>query len=210
MDLARMRHEYETRGLSEHDVASDPMEQFARWLAEAIEAQVVEPNAMVVSTVDTEGRPHSRHVLLKGVSDGGFEFYTNYTSNKGHHVEANTNVALTFGWLGLHRQVNVVGQIEQLNGEDSDAYFAVRPRQSQLGAWASDQSAELSDRAVLEVEVESFARRFPGDVPRPPHWGGYRVRPDAIEFWQGRPSRLHDRIRYSRAQSAWTRTSLSP
>ncbi len=210
MDLARMRREYETRGPSEQDLAADPLEQFARWLAEAVEAQVVEPTAMVVSTVGGEGRPHSRHVLLKSVNDGGFEFYTNYTSNKGRHLEANAHVALTFGWLGLHRQVNVVGQIERLSAPESDAYFAVRPRNSQLGAWASAQSAELPDRAVLEAEVESLASRFPGDVPRPPHWGGYRVRPDEIVFWQGRPNRLHDRIRYSRPGSMWPYVRLSP
>lgn len=210
MDLARMRHEYETKGLSEGDVAVDPIEQFSRWLREAIEAQVVEPNAMVVSTVDDEGRPHSRHVLLKGISVGGFEFYTNYTSAKARHIETNANVALTFGWLSLHRQVNVVGRIERLSSGESDAYFAVRPRASQLGAWASDQSAELLDRAILEAELEAVGQRFPNEVPRPPHWGGYRVTPDLVEFWQGRPSRLHDRLCYSRLHSSWTHNRLSP
>ena len=210
-----MRHEYEARGLAGRDASEDAMEQFGRWLAEAIEAEVTEPNAMVVSTVDGTGRPHSRHLLLKGITNGGFEFYTNYTSAKAAHLDANPNVALTFGWLGLHRQVNVIGRVERLTEEESDAYFAVRPRDSQLGAWASDQSAELADRAVLESQLAEVGDRFPDEVPRPPHWGGYRVQPDEVEFWQGRPSRLHDRLRYSRqegqeATTTWSRERLSP
>lgn len=210
MDLARMRHEYETHGLAEGDAADDPLEQFDRWLTEAIQAEVVEPNAMVVSTVDADQRPHSRHLLLKGVRAGGFEFYTNYTSAKATQIVGNPHGALTFGWLGLHRQVNVVGQIERLSTEESDDYFSVRPRDSQLGAWASDQSTEISGRGVLEARLEALAARFPDDVPRPPHWGGYRLRPDEIEFWQGRASRLHDRLRYVRSTAGWTRSRLSP
>jgi pyridoxamine 5'-phosphate oxidase len=206
-----MRAEYENRGLDVSDVDSDPIVQFERWLHEAIEAGLIEPNAMVIATVDHEGRPHSRNVLLKGMGDGGFEFFTNYESHKALHLATNPAVALTFSWLGLHRQVNLIGMADRVEPAESDAYFAVRPRASQIGAWASLQSTELPDRETLEARFAAAAEGFEGgDVPRPDHWGGYRVRPDEIEFWQGRPNRLHDRIRYHRIGETWSRRRLSP
>ncbi len=215
-ELARMRRDYAEHGLDEADVARDAMEQFDRWLGEAVAANVHEPNAMVVSTVDAAGTPWGRHLLLKGISpdaDGhrGLEFYTNYTSAKADHLSNNPNVALTFPWIQLERQVCITGVAKKLTDDESDAYFAVRPRGSQIGAWASDQSAPVTDRSALVAREAEFEARFPDEVPRPPHWGGYRVTPAVIEFWQGRPSRMHDRLRYERTLSGgWERTRLSP
>jgi pyridoxamine 5'-phosphate oxidase len=210
MDLARMRHEYESHGLDRADLDEDPLVMFQRWLDDAVTAALPEPNAMVLSTVDDDGRPWSRHVLLKGLSRGGFEFYTNYTSHKARQMDHEPAVALTFAWLGLHRQVNVVGVAAQLTALESDEYFAVRPRASQLGAWASDQSTEIADRDVLTDALVDLDKRFVADVSRPPHWGGYRVVPAEIEFWQGRPNRLHDRLRYRRSGDEWRIVRLSP
>jgi pyridoxamine 5'-phosphate oxidase len=219
VDLARIRSEYETQGLDVADADPDPLVQFERWMEEALAAGVPEANAMVLSTVDGEGRPWGRHVLLKDLSDGGFVFYTNYASRKGAHLARTPLAALTFAWLGLHRQVCVTGPVERLGAAESDAYFALRPRGSQLGAWASAQSTVLADRAELEAHFAQAEARFAGvPVPRPDHWGGYRLRPDEVEFWQGRANRLHDRVRYVRSPppppspggSGWERCRLSP
>ncbi len=206
-----MRQEYEAAGLRRSSLDADPLGQFQRWLDEAVAAEVVEPNAMVLATVDEAGAPQSRHVLLKGLEGGGFEFYTNYESTKSSHLAANPRAALSFGWLGLHRQVNVVGSVDRLPAEASDEYFALRPREAQLGAWASPQSRPLTERSELDDRLEEARRQFAGrDVPRPPHWGGFRLVPDSIEFWQGRPSRLHDRFRYQWLDDGWLVERLAP
>ncbi len=210
-----MRLEYETAGLAEADLAVDPFAQFDRWFAEAVSAEVYEPNAMVVSTVDGDGYPSSRTVLLKGVSDRGFEFFTNYESNKSRQLSSSPVAAITFAWLGLHRQVNIIGSVEQLSAAESDAYWEVRTRGSQIGGWASDQSRVVDGRAVLTESYRAAEERFPDTVPRPPHWGGWRVAPRSVEFWQGRQNRMHDRLRFSRTADAdgssrWLIERLSP
>ena len=211
MDLARMRLEYETAGISEANFGPEPFAQFDRWFTEAVSAEVYEPNAMVVSTVDPSGQPWSRYVLLKGVTAAGFEFYTNYESNKSDHLGSAPRAALTFGWLELHRQVNVAGSVERVSAADSDAYWRLRTRGSQLGAWASAQSRPLVDREELSRLYEQADTRFTGDVPRPPHWGGWRVVPTTVEFWQGRQNRMHDRLRYQRVgQDEWDLVRLAP
>jgi pyridoxamine 5'-phosphate oxidase len=201
----------QARGLRRADLRDDPFAQFAAWFDVAVEANVHEPEAMVVSSVGIGGQPSSRHVLLKGV-DHGFAFFTNYTSQKGRELTDHPQAAVCFPWNILARQVRVAGPVERVSAQESDEYFASRPRGSQIGAWASHQSEVIDDRSVLEDRWAAADARFEGiDVPRPPHWGGFRVLPREFEFWQGRPSRLHDRFRYTAdGTGGWAIDRLSP
>jgi pyridoxamine 5'-phosphate oxidase len=200
------------RPLRETDVDPDPIRQFRAWFAEAEAARLYQPDAMTVATATADGRPSARLVLLRGLDDRGFTFFTNYDSRKAAELAANPRAALVFYWAELHRQVRVEGRVEVVSPEESDAYFRTRPRGSQLGAWASPQSQVLDGRAVLEQLTDEAARRFEGQpVPRPPRWGGYRVVPEVIEFWQGRDNRLHDRLCYRRrADGGWEVVRLAP
>ena len=213
MDLADRRDHYETEGLDIADVPDSPLELFETWYHDAEEAELWEPNAMVVSTVDADGWPSARYLLLKGVNPatGAFSFFTNYQSAKAGALDASERAALTFGWLPLRRQVRVVGPARRVAADESDDYFAKRPRGSQLGAWASPQSTVIESREVLDTRHDDAQARFAdGPVPRPPHWGGYEVLPQVIEFWQGRPNRLHDRIRYRLDGDRWIVDRLAP
>jgi len=205
------RVQYETDGLDVGDLDADPMAQWQRWHDEALTAGVAEPNAMVVSSVDGDGRPDSRVLLVRGADVHGFTVFTNYQSAKSHQFEHHHGVAGVFAWLDLHRQVRVRGSIARIDDAESDAYFASRPRGSQIGAWASPQSTVIGGRTELEARVADAERRFHGvDVPRPVHWGGWRIQPDSFEFWQGRPNRLHDRLRYRFESGAWVIERLAP
>jgi pyridoxamine 5'-phosphate oxidase len=210
--LADLRRAYADVGLSETDCAADPFSQFQLWLAEAVEAGLTEPNAMVLGTVGADRRPSARTVLLKGVDDRGFVFFTNYASRKGRELAAYPVASLLFPWYDLERQVAVSGEVSKVDLAETHAYFRSRPRGSQLGAWASRQSAVIGGRAGLEDRYAELAARWPREVPVPDFWGGLRVVPDSVEFWQGRPSRLHDRLRYVRAEpgQGWCLERLSP
>jgi pyridoxamine 5'-phosphate oxidase len=207
---ADLRVDYRKATLVEGDLDPDPLVQLGRWFDAAVAARVPEPNAMTLATVDHEGRPAARVVLLKGIDELGLTFYSNYHSRKGRELEASGFAALVLVWLDLQRQVRVEGAVTRVDAAESDAYFASRPRASLLGAWASPQSVVIADRSVLEVRLAEAEARFPGVVPRPPHWGGYRVIPDRLELWQGRTSRLHDRLVYLRAAGGWTIQRLAP
>lgn len=209
MDLHNIREEYRKKVLSQHDCDANPLRQFERWLNDAITAQVNEPTAMNLATV-SDGRPSSRMVLLKEVNAQGFVFFTNYHSRKGRAIEQQPFVALTFFWPELERSVRIEGNAEKIPAEQSDAYFASRPYTSRIGAWASEQSAVISGYQSLLAKAALIAAQHPLNVPRPPHWGGYLVTPDRIEFWQGRPSRLHDRICYLLENGEWKNVRLSP
>lgn len=209
--LADLRKDYTLNGLSKQDVLANPFKQFEKWFEETQSAEVIEPNAMVLSTLGEDGFPHGRVVLLKEVDSTGFLFYTNYNSHKGADLKAHRVAALTFWWGELERQVRVTGTVEKVRDADSDAYFSIRPRGSQLGAWVSDQSEVIENRAFLADKLVQLEQQFQDQpIPRPPHWGGYRVIPVEIEFWQGRPSRLHDRIRYRLENQEWKIERLSP
>ncbi len=210
-ELWGRRVQYETDGLDVSGVAADPVEQWNRWHGEALDGGVAEPNAMSLATIGADGIPDARIVLVRQADQRGLVFYTNYASAKSRQLDASPVAAATFSWLDLHRQVRVRGNVERIDAADSDAYFASRPRASQLGAWASPQSEVLDSRTALEEQVIAFDERFADDaVPRPPHWGGWRLVPIEWEYWQGRPSRLHDRLRYRRNGDAWTITRLAP
>ena len=213
MNLRDRRIQYETAGLNFDDLDESPVQQWHAWYVEAAEAELPEPNAMAVSTIDAEGMPDSRIVLVRGLDDDGLTFFGNYNSAKGQQLDANPVASAVFPWIGLHRQVRVRGTVEMLPRHESDAYFASRPRDSQLGAWASPQSEVISGRDILNERHAEFAEKFAGvEVLRPPHWGGWLLVPEVFEFWQGRPNRLHDRFRYRRddVTQDWVIERLAP
>lgn len=211
-NIAELRQEYSAATLDINDTAADPIEQFAQWFEEALRVEVKEPNAFTLSTINAQGRPRARIVLLKGFDQNGFVFYTNYQSAKAEELLAYPFAAMTFFWYDLERQVRIEGKIEKVDTETSRAYFQSRPKTSQIGAWASPQSKVITDRAFLEAEMKRLSQEYANEsvLPLPPHWGGYLIRPDLIEFWQGRRSRLHDRVRYQFDQGQWKKALLAP
>ncbi len=212
MSLADLRKDYTLAGLLEKDLAKDPFRQFERWFQEAEGAKITEPNAMVLATCTTEGRPSSRVVLLKGLDGRGFTFFTNYESRKAHELTANPHASLTFPWIAMERQVSVEGRVVKISREESDAYFHSRPQGSQLGAWVSPQSSVISARSVLEDSLKTYEKKYAGEtIPLPPNWGGFLLIPDNVEFWQGRRNRLHDRLRFRReSDGTWSVDRLAP
>ena len=209
-DLANLRRDYAGKELTKAAVDRDPFVQFSMWLEEALKSEITDANAMTVATVDPECRPSNRVVLLKGLDERGFVFFTNYESKKGHDLAANPNVSLSFFWPQLQRQVIVYGTAGKTSSGESESYFKTRPYQSRIAAWASQQSSVIGTRADLEAAFDEMSERFGDDVPLPPFWGGYRVIPDRIEFWQGRANRLHDRLVYALTGGTWVIERLSP
>lgn len=210
-NLQNLRQDYRSAQLNENDADRDPIVQFRKWFGEAIAAQLYEPNVMTLATADRFGRPSARIVLLKGIEDDGFIFFTNYESSKGQHLLENPQAALVFFWAELERQVRIEGVVSKVSAEVSAGYFHARPTGSQIGALASPQSQVIADRKVLEDKVAELSSRYEGqEIPRPPYWGGYLVEPSRIEFWQGRPSRLHDRILYELIDGSWIINRLAP
>jgi pyridoxamine 5'-phosphate oxidase len=209
-DLAALRKSYERAELDESASAAEPWQQFSNWLNEAIAAKVPEPNAMTLPTVGPDGRPSTRIVLIKGFDAQGIVWYTNYESRKGHELAGNAFAALQFHWVELERVVRIEGRVDKVSDDESDAYYRSRPLDSRLGAWASPQSQVINSRAVLVTNAAKAAARHGLNPPRPPHWGGYRLKPDRWEFWQGRKSRLHDRLSYRLVDGAWLRERLAP
>lgn len=211
MDIAALREDYRRSGFDESEADPDPIKQFRSWFAQAVDADIGDVNAMSLATATSGGVPSVRMVLLKGVDDGGFVFFTNYASQKGRELEENPRAGLCFYWYALERQVRIAGVVTRVADEESDAYFATRPAGSRISAAVSAQSSIVSGRAPLESAAAELWAQYPdGDVPRPKNWGGYRLKPDSMEFWQGRSNRLHDRVRYRREGTAWVRERLAP
>jgi pyridoxamine 5'-phosphate oxidase len=205
-----LRVSYEQGELNESDINHNPLDQFNKWLEEAIKNQVPEPNAMVLATVNKDGQPAARNVLLKSADDNGFIFFSNKHSDKASDLKQNPNCTLLFSWLSQHRQVIVKGKAEEISREESNTYFQTRPYGSRISAWVSEQSQVIKSREELEIKVKEFMDKYPENVPMPDYWGGYLVKPESIEFWQGRPSRLHDRIRFTKKGNTWTIERISP
>lgn len=209
--IADLRKDYTLQALNESEIDPNPFKQFQLWFDQSIQAELPEPNAMTVATATKDGIPYARVVLLKGVDEQGFVFYTNYNSDKGKQLVENPHAAIVFLWTELERQVRIVGTVEKVPPAESDAYFYSRPVGSRLGAWASEQSQVIRDREILEQRLEDLKTEYEHkDIPRPPHWGGFRIKPTEIEFWQGRSNRLHDRIRYRLTENQWVIERLSP
>jgi pyridoxamine 5'-phosphate oxidase len=209
-NIADLRKSYERAELDENAAAAQPLQQFALWLQQAIDARIPEPNAMTLATVAVDGRPSTRVVLIKGMDARGLVWYSNYNSRKGQELAGNPMAALQFHWVELERVVRIEGRVEKAGDAEADAYYATRPLDSRIGAWASPQSQVIPSRAVLVAQAARYAAQFALQPPRPPHWGGYRLVPDRWEFWQGRKSRLHDRLRYRLDGSTWVRERLAP